>query len=142
MTKIAIFGLIVIVAMLVGASVVLAQDATTTTPGAAVNTPVCPVGLGGPDSEQKQQMRDAMGEAMQSGNMQEMHDSMGQYVPEEMRERHDSMGQAMQNGDIENMRGTCQNYMNGQNNADGEPAPETPPASANTNARGGMMSNI
>lgn len=114
MSKIALFGLIAIVVLLVGASVVLAQDAATTTPGTTLASPICPVTAGGAGVEQ---MRQAMGE----GNieqMQQMHDAMTPTMQGTgMEQMHEAMGPAMQSGDMQQMHDTrqSQGHMNSQN---------------------------
>jgi hypothetical protein len=88
----------------------------------------------------RDEMLQAMGEAMQNGDMQQMHDSMGQYVPEEMRGMHDAMGQAMQSGDPQQMYDTCQSYMGGQQGDTATtPTPDTPPATTGARGPGSMM---
>ena len=164
MSKIAMFGLIAILALLLGASVVLAQDAVSPGPGRMMQGPAnteqmqqMHEAMGEvPEAMQQmhdamsqamqsgdvQQMQDAMNQAMQNGGMQQMHDAMGQNVPEGMQQMHDAMGEAMQSGDVQQMQDTCQGYMNGQQPEGTEtPAPGTPPTS-NTGGRGGMMRNI
>jgi len=99
MAKLVIIGLIALVVLLVGASVVLAQDTTQATPGTAV-APICP--NAGANVEQ----------------MQQMHDAMGQNVPEGMQQTHDAMTQALQSGDtaqIQQIQSTCRSQHGLQN---------------------------
>ena len=101
MSRITLIGLLAIALLLAGASAVLAQDATQGAPGAAVTaTPVCPT-TGVSNIEQ----------------MKQMHDAMGQNVPEGMQQMHDAMGQALQDGDaaqIQQLHNTCMGQGNTQ----------------------------
>lgn len=89
MSKIALIGLLAAVVLLVGASAVLAQDAT---PGSTIDTPICP-SPAGLNAEGK---RICQG----PGNLTD--------------EQRQQMQDAMQSGDWQQMQNTCQNFRNAQ----------------------------
>ncbi|MCL5882784.1 MAG: hypothetical protein M1539_02220 [Actinobacteria bacterium] len=98
MKKIFLVGLIAVAVLLAGASAVLAQDGSQTTPLTAINQ-VCLTG------------------GISLDQMKQMHDAMGQNVPEGMQQMHDAMGQALQNGDaaqVQQVHNTCQTLHNAQ----------------------------
>jgi hypothetical protein len=76
MTKLVLIGLTTLVLFLIGASVVWAQDSGS-------DTGYCGLGLRTPggqvDWSQMQQMHDAMGQTMQNGDYQQMHDTCQNY---------------------------------------------------------------
>lgn len=131
MTKIVYLGLIAIIVLLVGATAVFAQDQITgpgfggrmmQAPGDGTTTP-------GPGP----------GSMMNGANwedMQQRHDSMGQYMQGTgMEEMHNAMGEAMKSGDFQKMQDTCQSFRGGDTPEDTGDQPQTPPATT----RGGSM---
>ncbi|MFA5802632.1 MAG: hypothetical protein WC911_09200 [Thermoleophilia bacterium] len=116
MTKLILFILVAMVISLVGASVVLAQDATQATTGTVANT-ICPNGGNGPNGGGPD---GAIGNIEQ---MQQRHEAMSADVPPEMQERHAAMGEALASGDTQRIQelrnemrgsGTCQKQRNAQ----------------------------
>lgn len=137
MTKFTLIAVLALVMLLVGASVVLAQDAPSrighrmaqapTAPAAPGSTPTTPEGQSAPQGESVCPMGGAgaggmgsMGAGMQnSEDMQKMHDSMQN--SEDMQKMHDSM----QNGTLEEMRAACQDAWERNQNANGDTQPSS-----------------
>lgn len=135
MTKSVIIAVFALALVLVGASVVSAQE---NTPGQSLgnSAALCPLtgnGSGtGPGS--------MMGNGAGPGSMMQNID------PQQMQQRHDEMQQAMNNGDYQQMHDICQGQVNsGQDNGTtgtNGGTTQTPPTSSSTSTptRGGMRS--
>lgn len=136
MSKFMLIAVLSMVMLLVGASVVLAQDAPVRSGHRMVQTPVAPTPGGtatAPDTEATPQgdgvcpmggpgggMGSMGGGGMMNGeDMQKMHESM--QSSEDMQKMHDSM----QNGTIEEMRATCQDAWERNQNPEGDTQPSS-----------------